>query len=148
MPDLVTSIAERAFKCCRSLKFIQFPPNLEFIWDKACRNCEALEAVYLPPTVNHIAGDRAFCECKSLRYFNLPDTIEHISDRVVFVWNRLLTTVRYKRDADGNYNNAEVNQWLIQRHANLPLHQACSSSTSVNSQGIEVYIQEQGIEHA
>jgi len=45
----------------------------------------------------------------------------------------------------GEYDNEEVMQWLLQRHANLPFDKACSS-TSVNRQTIQVCLQEHGIE--
>ena len=45
------------------------------------------------------------------------------------------------------YNNDVVIQRLMQRHANLPSHQACLS-TSVNPQRIQGCFQEHGIERA
>ena len=38
-----------------------------------------------------------------------------------------------------------MNEWLIQRHAHLPFHQACSITPT---QGIEGCIQQHGIERA
>ena len=46
------------------------------------------------------------------------------------------------------YNHAEVIQRLMQRHVNLPFHQACSSTSITPPQGIEVCFQEHGIERA
>ena len=87
-------------------------------------------------------------------FFYVPEAIEYIGTDVVDGCDRLLTTVKYifeygydDKDQLGQHtmNNDEVNQWLMQRHANFPFHQACSS-THVSSQGIEGCIQEHGIE--
>ena len=60
----------------------------------------------------------------------------------------LLTTAQYKTGPYGDILNIEeVNRWLMQRHAHLPFHQACSS-TSVTPQEIEVCFEEHGIELA
>ena len=145
VPATVTTIGEDAFAGCHSLKYIQFSPNLVSIEERAFYRCYSLEAVYLPPTVTHIAH-YAFHDCTSLRFFYLPQAIEHIGNGVVDGCDRLLTTVKYNRDDHGRVsNNAEVNQWLMQRHAHLHLHYACSS-TSITSPEIEVCIQERGIE--
>ena len=39
-----------------------------------------------------------------------------------------------------------MNQWFIQRHANLSFHQACSSA-AITPQEMEVCIRKHGIEH-
>jgi len=138
MPDRVTRIEDYAFGCCPSLRSIRFPPNLESIGVLAFVHCKSLEAVYLPPTVTHI-GNCAFQNCKSLRLFYVPGAIEDIGNCVIYGCDRLLTTVIYNSD--------EVNQWLMQRYANLPYHQACSS-ISITFQAIDGCFQEHGIELA
>jgi len=143
IPDHVTHIEGAAFWGCDSLRFIQLPRNLEFIGGHAFRDCTSLEAVFLPPTVTHI-GHGAFHDCASLRSLHVPAPIEDIGDKVVSGCDRLLTTVNYKKDEDeddedsddgdddddeqNSINSDEVNQWLVQRYANLPFHQACSSN--------------------
>ena len=147
IPDTVTEIEGAAFWGCDSLRFIQLPRNLEFIGGHAFRDCTSLEAVFLPPTVTHI-GHGAFHDCASLRSLHVPAPIEDIGNKVVSGCDRLLTTVNYKKDEDededdddddddeeNTINNDEVNEWLMQRHANLPFHQACSSN-SVTTQVI------------
>ena len=137
----------RAFKGCDSLKSIRLPPNLEYIDDEAFVACSSLEAVYLPPTITRI-DDQSLMGCTSLRSFYVPETIERIGDGVFLGCDRLLTTVKYNEDDDGNIlNNAEVNQWLMQQYANLSFHRACSI-TSITPQGIEGCFEEHGIERA
>jgi len=131
IPDTVTRIEEYAFFHCHSLRYIQLSRNLVSIGLQAFCNCTSLQDVYLPPTVTQI-GDYAFADCESLRFLFLPEDIEHIGNAVVDGCNRLLTTVNYRFDDEDEddidpINNDEVNQWLMQRHANLPFHQACSS---------------------
>ena len=149
IPDTVTRIEACAFEGCDSLTSIRLSLNLDYIGEYAFLNCSSLEAVFLPPTVTRI-GDMAFAHCKSLRFFHLPEEIEDIGIGVVNECDRLLTTVKYRTGGHpyGHIlNNNEVNEWLIQRHAHLPFHQACFS-TSINPQGIDVCFEEHGIELA
>ena len=90
----------------------------------------------------------AFGYCESLILFDVLESIQHIGEAVVYGCDRLLTTVKYNEDDDGNIlNGIKVNQWLMQRHDYLPFHQACSS-TSITPHDIEGCIQEHGIESA
>ena len=121
--------------------------NLEYIEGPAFYDCTSLQAVSLPPTITNI-GNMAFRNCTSLRFLFFPEAIGYpnIGYNILLRCSRLLTTVKYKFDylyEDGydedvddyeeededehTINNDEVNQWLMQRYANLPLHQACSS---------------------
>jgi len=140
IPDTVTRIEPIAFMCCDSLRYIRLPRNLEFIGQLAFQDCESLQAVFVPRNVTHI-GHGAFRCCISLRYLNVPEAIEHIGGEVIYGCDRLLTTVKYISDDkdegedQNSINNDEVNAWLMQRYANLPFHQACSS-ISINSQVI------------
>jgi len=140
IPDTVTRIEGDAFCNCNSLRFVRLPRNLEFIGDSVFYNCKSLEAVYLRPTLTHI-GHEAFYNCKSLRSFHVSERIDHIGHDVFGGCDRLFAAL------DGNYNNDEVNQWLLQRYANLPFHQACSS-TLVTPLTVADCYQEHGIELA
>jgi len=119
----------------------------------AFSGCTSLNAVYLPPNINRI-GDYAFKSCYSLRYFYVPEEIEHLGVNVVDGCDQLLTTVKYKKDTNAKsnsvaaLNNDEVNEWLMQRHAYLPFHKACTSTSITPPRGIEVCFQEHGIERA
>jgi len=139
IPDAVTRIEYQAFLGCHSLRYIRLPQNLEFIGDAAFRDCESLQSAFLPPTVTYI-GNNAFTDCESLRFFYVPEDIEHIGREVLEGCDPLLTTVKYGMCNNGSTDNHEVNQWLMQRHANLPFHQACCSisiTPQVIVQGIE-----------
>ena len=149
IPDSVTRIEGCAFHGCVSLlKPIQFPRNLKFIGRLAFWGCISLDAVYLPPTVAHI-GDQAFRDCTSLKFFfHVPQPIEYFGYKVIYGCTRLSITIKYYQDHNNNNNNNDqVNEWLMQRHANFPFHRSCSS-TDVTPLTIEGCIQEHGIERA
>jgi len=140
IPDHVQWIEDEAFRNCVALTFIKLPPNLEFIGYQAFAYCESLEAVFLPPTVTFI-GDDAFRNCDLLRHFYLPNTIRYIGMNIVAECYSLLTPVQW------TFDDEEVNQLLMTRHANFHLHKVCSS-THVTPHEIEVCFQEHGIERA
>jgi len=145
IPDTVTHIEDDAFECCVSLKSIRLPRNLVSISAGAFYGCRSLQSVFLPPTVTHI-GNGAFRGCASLRFCNLPATIERRGIMIFPGCDQLLTTVKYEYDGNGNILRVdEVHQWLMQRYASLPCHQACFS-TSVSPLTIEGCFQEHGIE--
>ena len=146
LPPTVTRIEDYAFYECRSLRSIRLPRNLESIGVYAFAWCESLDAVYLPPTVTRI-GDYAFKLCKSLKFFHVPEAIEHIGNEII-LGCRLLTAFNNNEDYNAIIiNSYEVNQWLMQRYANFPFHQACSS-IPITRQRIQVSIQEHAIERA
>jgi len=146
-------IEEHAFDGCTSLISILLSRNLWYIGNDAFFDCGLLDSVFLPPTVTYI-DDSAFRGCVSLRFLYVPESIDMLGDGVFLECDGLLTTVKYEYvelyshwSCSETINNDEVNQWVIQRYANLPFHQACFS-TSVTPQEIEVCIQEHGIEQA
>ena len=138
IPDTVTRIEECAFHGCYSLRFIRLSRNLIYIGERAFGHCRLLQAVFLPPTVARIHG-YAFTGCTSLRFLHMPDKIEYIGIDVVYGCGRLLTTVNYRfyDQYEEDDDDDEVHEWLMQRYANLHLHQACSS----------IYITPQDIVH-
>jgi len=140
VPDSVTRIGYYAFYGCDSLRYIQLSRNLVYIGEWAFQDCKSLQAVFLPSTVTYI-GALAFRYCASLRFFYVPETIAHIGNRVVDGCGRLLTTVKYKINTNGETtNNKKVNEWLKTRHNSFPLYIACYS-TSVTPQLIQKRIQ-------
>jgi len=149
IPDHVTHIGTGAFMDS-SLKSIRLSINLEIIGDQAfCRS--SLEAIYIPPTVTEI-GDFAFNGCESLTYFYVQGPIECIGDISFQGCNSLLDTINIKDNninlgLNGEGDNEEVIQQLMQQHANLPFHQICSS-TSITPQGIQGCFQANEIELA
>ena len=76
----------------------------------------------------------------------MPASINDIGEWDCIGCERLFEAIQFGEDED-EYDNDVVNRRLMQRHANLPFHQACFS-TSINPQGIQVCFQEHGIERA
>ena len=71
----------------------------------------------------------------------MTEPIEYIGNRFLWECDQLLAAV------DNNYNNDEMIQWLMQRHANVPFDRACSS-IAVNSERLQGCFEERGIERA
>ena len=75
----VTSIGERAFSHCASLKNIEIPNTVTSIGDKAFRECKSLTNIKIPDSVTNIGAD-AFFECISLKNIEIPNTVTSIND--------------------------------------------------------------------
>ena len=63
IPDGVTSIGDRAFSSCYSLREISIPDSVTSIGDKAFSYCESLRKIIIPRSVKKI-GINPFCGCK------------------------------------------------------------------------------------
>ena len=103
LPESVTSIGEKAFAKCYSLKSISLPSSLASIGAAAFRYCSSLESITIPSGVTGIdrqtfescsslssvtilgnitsIGTSAFLNCKELSSITLPDSVTHISSR-------------------------------------------------------------------
>ena len=62
IPASVTSIGDRAFRHCSSLKSLVIPDSVTSIGDRTFTNCHSLSEVVIPDSVTSI-GDRAFYGC-------------------------------------------------------------------------------------
>ena len=65
IPPSVTRIGDRAFKWCSSLESIEIPSSVWRIGDRAFWNCESLERIEIPSSVTSI-GNLAFGRCTAL----------------------------------------------------------------------------------
>lgn len=74
----VTSVGERAFCYCRSLKSVVLPETITSIGKEAFSNCNLLVSVNLPVGVREI-GDAAFYGCAALQSVAIPEGITTIS---------------------------------------------------------------------
>ena len=80
LPSSVTSIVDRVFSGCESLREIVLPSSVTSIGDSAFSGCESLWEVVLPSSVTSI-GDSAFSGCSSLHEIVLPPSVTSIGDR-------------------------------------------------------------------
>lgn len=79
IPDYVTSIGERAFYMCRSLKEITIPDSVTSIGAYSFSFCESLKDVELSNSLTTISQN-AFMFCQSLESITLPNNLTTIDD--------------------------------------------------------------------
>ena len=72
--DGVTSIGQRAFMGCTSLKEVIIPEGVTVIWDSAFYGCTGLASVIIPEGVTSI-GDWAFAKCTGLASVIIPEGV-------------------------------------------------------------------------
>lgn len=76
IPDGVTEIDEEAFWDSKIVR-VHCPDSIRKIGCAAFENCENLEEITLPKTLNGVL-DAVFCECTSLRRMDIPNGITEI----------------------------------------------------------------------
>lgn len=64
-PDTITDLGEFVFDGCSSLKHIELPPALKYLWGQTFARCEA-EEIFLPENITTIPP-YAFKDCRNLR---------------------------------------------------------------------------------
>ena len=79
IPDHATSIGERAFVRCSSLKRVTIPESVTSIGGSAFYGCTSLTSVTIPDSVTSI-GERAFACCSSLTSVTIPDSVTSIGE--------------------------------------------------------------------
>ena len=80
IPFGVTSIGNRAFSWCQSLKSIMIPDGVTSIGDGAFEHCISLQRITIPKSVMSIGKD-AFMSCQSLQSIAIPDSVTDIGFR-------------------------------------------------------------------
>ena len=84
IPDSVTSIGNRAFSYCKSLKEITIPDSVTSIGNSAFYGCTSLKEITIPNSVTSI-GNRAFYGCTSLKEITIPDGVTSINHHAFFL---------------------------------------------------------------
>ena len=79
IPSSVTSIGEKSFKNCRSLKEMIIPSSVEKIGDSFITGCTSLEKVIIPNSVTNI-GRLDFADFAYLTEFIIPSSVEKIDE--------------------------------------------------------------------
>ena len=79
IPNIVTSIGEKAFYGCSSLKSITIPNSVTSIGWKAFMGCSSLSSITIPNSVTYI-GEGAFKGCSSLKSIIIPNSVTLIRD--------------------------------------------------------------------
>ena len=73
-PSEVTSIGDRAFESCRSLKRVEIPAGVTSIRNCTFLRCRSLEEIKIPEGVTSI-GNMAFASCSSLKKIEIPEGV-------------------------------------------------------------------------
>ena len=77
IPESVTSIGNRAFWGCVSLKEITIPDSVTSIGNNTFAFCESFTSITLPESVTSI-GEYAFYSCESLKEINIPNSVTSV----------------------------------------------------------------------
>ena len=144
MHDDITIIEDDTFFSCYALEYIKLSRNLQRIGNRALQSCHSLGAIFLPTTLRSIGND-ALRDCRSLRFLDVPEQIEEFGDGIITECSEFRTSIEQNRNShsmelsDGD----EMQEWLIHRHENFPLHRVCYN-TNVTAQDILACIIENG----
>ena len=77
IPSSVTTIADEAFKSCKSLTRINIPSGVTKIGSSAFYDCRSLTSIEIPSGVTEIESS-AFYNCRSLTSFEIPSGVTEI----------------------------------------------------------------------
>ncbi|MBR2024392.1 MAG: leucine-rich repeat domain-containing protein [Clostridia bacterium] len=72
-PSAITSIPQRVFQNCKSIKSVTFSEGLTSVGEKAFESCDALTEIILPNTVKSV-GKHAFGSCDNLKTLSFGAT--------------------------------------------------------------------------
>lgn len=102
----VTSIGEKAFYDCDSLKSITIPDSVTSIGNQAFYDCYYLVSVLIPDSVT-IIGNQTFYYCDSLVSILIPDSVISIGDQAFSCCNKLVNI--YVDENNRNYSSIDGN---------------------------------------
>ena len=92
IPDSVTSIGERAFSGCESLKNLVIPDSVTSIGDSAFEGCTSLKNLVIPDNITSIEKG-VFQGCSSLTDIVIPNRVTSIGEGAFFACNSLTSIV-------------------------------------------------------
>ncbi|GFH61885.1 hypothetical protein CTEN210_18361 [Chaetoceros tenuissimus] len=131
MNDSVKRLEFHACRDCKELVFILFWKNLEYIGNNALSDCKSLFSLFVPEACKEIR-DYALKGCKSLTILSVPRSSRLggyvIKDTALFDYSP------FANESNSYDDNEEINEWILNRHNDYPLHRiCCSENTSFTS---------------
>ena len=91
---LVDSIADKAFRSSRYLKFVTLPSSLKTIGENAFYSCYRLKEVNIPEGCETI-GSSAFAYCSDLQKVVLPATLSSLGDKAFGETSALVSVISH-----------------------------------------------------
>ena len=83
MNDRMTNVRQRAFYNCENLSYVYYSQGLQVIGKYAFAYDKQLQSAFLRNTVIRQLADDVYLNCENLEYVSLPDTIENIDGSVL-----------------------------------------------------------------
>ena len=115
---LVDSIADKAFRSSRYLKFVTLPSSLKTIGENAFFNCYRLKEVNIPEGCETI-GSSAFAYCSDLQKVVLPATLSSLGDKAFGETSALVSVVSHcKSPCQISENVFGISSWNEEMQSN------------------------------
>ena len=133
LPDTVTSIGEKAFYCCETLKTVSIGKGAVTVGEEAFRGCPALDDLTISESAeNRTLEDHAFGGCKSLSAVVIPNKVT-VKDNV-FLHCTGLRSITLGKDTvvEGKYGTAGFPD-NIEVHFTGTLADWCNEATRIDT---------------
>ena len=105
----LTVIGEAAFKNCDKLENVTIPGSVETVSKKAFNGCDSLKSVTLEQGVT-VIGEKAFYKCKNLEEVIIPISVTDISDAAFRECNKLSKI--YYAGTEEDWNKISKDWWI------------------------------------
>ena len=106
----LTTIGDRTFIACTSLKEANIPDTVTSIGTNAFAQCSSLKTVHLPANITRIK-DATFNSCSSLERLDIPDSVTYIGYMAFYKVKHIYYTDSETLKSIEGYPNWGANAW-------------------------------------